>query len=172
VYLHNIDGISTQDCPGIYASESTELESNTSAASEQLHIYVRHSRKYAPSLARTRAFPMRSLTQSRFHHTKVNARRNHPCLNTSKNARILTHTKTYIQALLKHASTYDVGLVRKLARPLSYSEACVHNRKIDLTYTCTDAYMDTSFNKRIITNRLSHTHACKHVLLHELTIAA
>jgi hypothetical protein len=103
---------------------------------------------------------------------KVYARRNHPCLNKIQSARILTHRKTYIQALLKHASTYDVGLISKLARPLSYSEACVQNRKIDLTYTCTDAYMDTSFKKRIITNRLSRTHVCKHVLLHELTIAA
>jgi hypothetical protein len=54
---------------------------------------------------------------------------------TSKFARTLTLTETYIQALYKHASTYYGGLVNKLDHALSNSDACIHNRKIELTHT-------------------------------------
>jgi hypothetical protein len=149
-----------------------QLQGNTSAASDQLCIHVMHSgdnhlrwdaREHSQVLFESSKLP----------NTKVYARGYHPCLNTSKGARILTHTKTYIQALLKHASAYNGRLVRKLAHPLSYSEAFIHNRKIEHSYTCTDASMDTSIQKALLqTHTLACTHAWKHVILHQLTITA
>jgi hypothetical protein len=54
------------------------------------------------------------------------------------NLHVLGHTKIYMQNHLKNASTYNEGLVHKLARPISYLVSCVHNRNIELTFTCTD----------------------------------
>jgi hypothetical protein len=70
----------------------------------------------------------------------------------------MTHVNLYA-TLLKHASTYNVGLLHKLARLLKYSEACVYNRKIEHTYTCIHVSRDTRFNKSINT----YMHPCRDV---------
>jgi hypothetical protein len=83
----------------------------------------------------------------------------------------MTHENLYA-TLLKHAFTYDVCLLRKLARLLSYSETCVYDRNIEHTYTCIDVSRDTRLKKSIRKTRtLAGTHVPKDVLLHEITLA-
>jgi hypothetical protein len=90
-----------------------------------------------------------------------------------KVVRSLTHTKTYKKAHPKYGSTYDGGLVHKLARVLSYSDPCVHNRRLNSRKLVQTPPRILVLTKALLQTRtLDRTHAWMHVLLHELTVTA
>jgi hypothetical protein len=148
-----------------------QTRSNSSEASEQLCYDVgthgdtqpcRQARKHSHAL----------FDSSKFSNTQSVTPDETPMLEY-KVARSLTHTKTYMQADPKYGSTYDRGLVHKLARVLSYSDACVHNRRLNSrTLVQTPPRILVLTKALLKTRTLDRTHAWMHMLLHELTVAA
>jgi hypothetical protein len=101
--------------------------------------------------AGTQASPRTLQLKQAFKHSKRYARRNDPFLNTNKFASTLTHENLYA-IILNHASTYVVGLERKVASLLSYSDACEYNH--DLTHV--------HLHRRLYGNKYSQKHYYKH----------